>query len=309
MDKFIDFIGIGVPKCGTTWLAKCLSEHPEIYIPENKEIHFFNKYYYSEVFEYEENYKKGLDWYISHFQGSKESIKGEFSPSYFSDPFAYKRIKKHFPDIKLIVIFRNPIERLYSSYLYSLPSSFVLRKHFKEIRDLEDITFEDYIKIAKWDVDVGFYYKHLKKWLSLFDDEQIYICFYEDIKSNPKLLLKNILKFLEVQNIDYSFKSLTKKVYVGVVPNKNSIWYNVFNKFEKLYVKSIDKFPYIYSIVKKLELGKFYQKLYLSLAYKKSEKKPEIKKETKEYLINLYKDDILSLSEYTKRDLSHWLKV
>ncbi|XRO75812.1 sulfotransferase family protein [Methanocaldococcus sp. 28A] len=308
MEKFINFIGIGVPKCGTTWLAKCLSEHPEIYIPNEKEIHFFNKNYYNEIFEFEENYKKGLDWYAAHFNTTKP-IKGEFSPSYFSDPLAYKRIKKHFPDIKLIVIFRNPVERLYSSYLYSLPSSFVLRKHFKELRNLEYITFEDYIKIADWDIDIGFYYKHLKKWLSVFDENQIFICFYDDIKNNPTKLLKDIFKFLGVRSYNYIPKSLRKKENASVCPNPESIWYSIFNTFEIFYLKNISKFPQLYNITRKLKLGRIYQKVYVNLAYKKGGKKPEIKKETRKYLVNLYKDDILSLAEFTNRDLSHWLRV
>ncbi|WP_423792415.1 sulfotransferase family protein [Methanocaldococcus indicus] len=307
MEKTINFIGIGTPKSGTTWLAKCLSEHPEIYLPEKKEIHFFNKYYYCEKFEFEENYKKGIEWYLSNFN-SEKPIKGEFSPSYFADPLAYKRIKKHFPNIKLIVIFRNPIERLYSSYFYSLPSSFILRKHFKELKNLEHITFEDYLKVAKWDIEIGFYYKHLQKWLSLFDKEQIFICFYDDIISNPKKLLKDIYEFLEVNNINYIPKSLKRKENAGILPDVSSKWYKLFNKFEIVLLENISKFPYVYSLARKLKLGRVYQKIYVNLAYRRS-KKPKIRKETKEYLIRLYKDDILSLSEFTGRDLSHWLKI
>ncbi|ACX71936.1 sulfotransferase [Methanocaldococcus vulcanius M7] len=307
MEKTINFIGIGTPKSGTTWLAKCLSEHPEIFIPEKKEIHFFNKYDYCEKFEFEENYKKGIEWYLSHFN-SEKPIKGEFSPSYFSDPLAYKRIKEHFPNIKLIVIFRNPIERLYSSYFYVLPSSFVLRKYFEELKNLKYITFEDYLKVAKWDIDIGFYYKHLQKWLSVFDREQIFICFHDDIVNNPEKLLKDLYEFLGVNETSYIPESLKRKENVGVLPDTSSKWYKLFNKFEIMFSKSLYKYPQVYNVVRKLNLGKIYQNMYKKLAYKR-DKKPEMRKETKEYLINLYRDDILSLSEFTGRDLSHWLKI
>ena len=53
----VDFIGIGAPRCGTTWIAKCLSEHPQICLSSVKETDFFGKYY-----------RKGLSYYKSFFR-------------------------------------------------------------------------------------------------------------------------------------------------------------------------------------------------------------------------------------------------
>src|SRR3989344_1753054 len=101
----LDFVGIGAEKAGTTWLADCLGDHPEIYIPRQKELFFFNKYdpHYLTVKNY--RYKRGISWYKSQFRQSQpQTLKGEFSPTYIYDNEASFRIKKHFPDAKIIVI-------------------------------------------------------------------------------------------------------------------------------------------------------------------------------------------------------------
>jgi len=70
-----NYLVIGAQRCGTTWLAETLGQHPDIYVPRPKEIHFFN---------HSENYAKGIDWYRSRFPGYEgQRAVGEFTPNYF----------------------------------------------------------------------------------------------------------------------------------------------------------------------------------------------------------------------------------
>jgi hypothetical protein len=110
----IDFLGIGPPKSGTTYLQSILIQHPEIYLSEKKEIQFFSNYY-----------DEGIEWYNKHFEKKKPSqIAGEISPTYSHTTETLKRIKdysdKYAPDMKIIFTYRDPIKRLVSAYQHNL---------------------------------------------------------------------------------------------------------------------------------------------------------------------------------------------
>ncbi len=110
-----DFICIGAQRAGTTWLYQCLKEHPAVFVPEKKEVRFFN-YQYSE----------GLDWYRSHFEGHQPGqILGELTPDYHRQAEAIDRIAKDVPGVKLVYVLRDPVARAYSQYsLYLETDSF-----------------------------------------------------------------------------------------------------------------------------------------------------------------------------------------
>jgi len=105
----IDFLIIGAQRCGTTSLYSYMVLHPQISSAKNKEVHYFDIFFY-----------KGLDWYLSQFpslsSNNKNLITGESSPYYIFHPLAAKRIFKIIPKVKLIVLLRNPVERAYSHY-------------------------------------------------------------------------------------------------------------------------------------------------------------------------------------------------
>ena len=103
------FLGIGTQKGGTTTLYQLLKKHPEIYLPENKEIHFFTKYY-----------DRGENWYRSQFKDAPAGkIRGEITPYYLFYAAAPQRIHRFRTDMKIIALVRNPIERTLSQYFHS----------------------------------------------------------------------------------------------------------------------------------------------------------------------------------------------
>src|SRR5205823_10005526 len=115
-----DFIIIGTMRGGTTSLYSYLTAHPYIGSAYMKEVHFFDVYY-----------SKGLPWYRAQFPSSvqkyyaervqKQSfITGEASPYYLFHPHAPKRIAKILPQVKLIVLLRNPVSRAYSHYYHEV---------------------------------------------------------------------------------------------------------------------------------------------------------------------------------------------
>ena len=100
-----DFLIIGAQKCGTSSMFAYLNQHPQMKLPDVKEIHFFDL-----------NYSNGLDWYTSHFPPASLShrmVTGEASPYYLFHPHVPERVRLHCPDVKLVVMLRNPVDRAY----------------------------------------------------------------------------------------------------------------------------------------------------------------------------------------------------
>src|SRR5687767_9665111 len=103
-----NFVGVGAQKCATTWLSVCLRRHPEVFMSVPKEIRFFDA---------DENWAKGVDWYLDHFNNSQNyKARGEFSPSYLSHPVSAERIKSVLGTVKILVSLRNPATRFISHY-------------------------------------------------------------------------------------------------------------------------------------------------------------------------------------------------
>src|ERR1043166_6011740 len=100
-----NYIGIGVPKAGTTWLAKCLGDHPEVFMAAVKEVDFF-KY---------PDFTEKIPLYASHFAGS-EGCKaiGEFTVRYFALPGVPQRVRQLLPNARLLLCLRNPVDQVVS---------------------------------------------------------------------------------------------------------------------------------------------------------------------------------------------------
>ena len=185
----LDFIGIGAARSGTTWLHECLKEHPDVCVPTPKELHFFCE----KTLMGPANWGLGMAWYSSKFSDCGENqIKGEISTSYLADAGAPSLIKKHFPDIKLIVSYRNPVDALYSYYchvsnMYSLPG-----------------TFEETVSKRKDFIDSYRYALHTKRYLKYFLPEQMHFIIFDEIERDSRKVLEGLYEFL---GVDRGFKT------------------------------------------------------------------------------------------------------
>ena len=103
-----NFIGIGAPKAGTTWLFNCLQEHPQVFVAPVKETKFFD----------DENIEGRILEYEAHFRGAEGAIAvGEISTRYLSsNRGAAERIHRYLPEVRLFVSLRNPSDQAYSHY-------------------------------------------------------------------------------------------------------------------------------------------------------------------------------------------------
>lgn len=192
----LDFVVPGFSKCGTTTLCALLAEHPGITISTTKEPNFFAT-----------EYERGWDWYESLFSGSGNSIRGEGSTFYTVAEFeeaASSRIAKHFPDVKLIFIARDPIRRIESSYR---------EHHHSGHRYGVDIPYDmgDALVAFPNIIEDTMYWQRLNAYRRRFSDEQIHILLFEDFVRAPQDELKKCFRFLGVDpnaSIDDSHRQL-----------------------------------------------------------------------------------------------------
>lgn len=197
----IDFIGIGAQKSGTSWAYTCLYEHPEVCIPV-KELHFFSR----------PRYTQGKEWYEAQFHSCKAGVqKGEWSTSYLYSPDAAQRIHKCYPDVKILAILRNPVDRAYSQYRNSIRSGEIDK----------DTTFESYSSSEPSVWQQGLYAEQLERYLRFFPKTQMCIMVYEDIKKDPVAFMRHIHEFL---GIDPNFVASMVHAEVNVARTPRFVW-------------------------------------------------------------------------------------
>lgn len=175
-----DFLGIGAPKAGTTWLYANLKSHPDTHLPEGKEIHYFDA-----------NWFQPVSWYSELFAEAGERVKGEITPAYCILPTnRIRSIRAMMPELKLLLLLRDPVDRDWSHL------RMVVLRDMR--RDPTTVTPDEYIDAARSDprLERGNYRAILQGWLDVFDRERLFIGFYEDVANRPRQLLGQVLEHI-----------------------------------------------------------------------------------------------------------------
>lgn len=291
----VDFIGIGAPKCGTTWIFHCLGQHHKVCLSVPKEIKYFNvidftkhKPAYHDNNVRNKNNEKPISWYERCFNHCpQDSIKGEFTPTYLYDEKAPLLIKKLFPDAKLIACLRNPLERAYSSYWS--------RKIYTKT---EHLKFEEAIKEDPTYIEGGLYHKHLMRYLEYFGRDQLLILLFDDIVSSPEREIIKVLRFLDLES--------ASGMYIGKVSRNQSkkSWF----PYAKFIMTALPSYLIDLNLGVLLHLARRigFRSLFFRLTTS-SFKYPEMDLNTREHLRRVFEGDIRNLEKLLDRDLSHWI--
>lgn len=186
----IDFIGIGAPKCGTTWLSAQLEAHPQIGFAPDKEIYYFADTILRRMAGQELRcFERGEDWYHEQFPAGVGAVscRGEFCPAYLYSEEAAARIAAYRSDVKLLLCLRPPVEMIYSWYWYnrnavvaSLPKSF------------EEMMGNPFLR------DLGCFARHLKPYLDRFPAKNILVVQFDAIRRDPEHVRHRVYEFLNV---------------------------------------------------------------------------------------------------------------
>ncbi len=214
-----DFIIIGSAKSGTTSLYSYLIQHPSIFPSEIKEITFFNYKSEIKIDEYRSYFPSKFTKFVVKFLMKKKFVTGEASTAYFIDPTVPEKVKKIIPDVKLIAILRNPVDRAFSSYFSQLRvknEKIPFEEAIEEESQRRSITVQKIINPNNESISsnpphlyTGIYHIHIKKWLEFFPREQIFIINSDELKKEPVKILNQVFQFLDLD--PYNPKDLRLK--------------------------------------------------------------------------------------------------
>lgn len=211
-----NYIVIGETKCGTTSLYKYLLKHPNIQDTfgngegydetyRTKELRFFDKFY-----------GRGIEWYKSLFPDPKPGyITGEATPMYMYRTLVARRISEHVPNVKLIVVLRDPVDRFISQFYHNFKWVPGFAERYPNIKVyLNTVIDPDYYILEK-----GMYYYSLLKWMVYFRKEQFFVFSSEEMFSHPQLAYNKLVKFLGLNDFEVNeFKKFRVNEYSTVEP-------------------------------------------------------------------------------------------
>jgi hypothetical protein len=224
-----DFLVIGAQKAGTTWLDRNLRDHPQVWLPPEKEIHYFDlppllpfaaligapvraaRYWirarlkrdWVKVKEGSQSFKWYIQyyffprtnfWYRSLFEPSPRQICGEATPRYatLNEKKIY-RIKQMMPNLKLIYLLRDPLDRMWSDMaMFQRP-----RFGGQGINKSNQETIRNFLANPH-NLAHSRYDQNISIWLKYFKADQMFIGFQEEIRESPQELLIRLAKFLSI---------------------------------------------------------------------------------------------------------------
>lgn len=269
----VSFVGIGPGKSGSTWLYLALKSHPWICASNVKETNYFN-----------DNYDRGIKWYHNLFDDCDGRIAGEISNTYIFSPEVAERIYEYNPDMKIISILRDPVERAVSHYFFLIRNGEKFDGFHDAVNRYPDL------------LDRGLYYKHLRPFLDRFERENIFIRIFDELKDDSEKFASDVFDFLGVSpmRIDKNEGNMLRASvphnrYVALIVKKAA------------YLTRYCGFPVVVEKVKRSGLAK---RLYKKIDYNVHEVLSDSRKE----MIDYYTDDLALCSELVGVDLvAKWL--
>ncbi|NJN60903.1 MAG: tetratricopeptide repeat protein [Coleofasciculaceae cyanobacterium RL_1_1] len=195
------FLIIGTQKGGTTSLHRYLCEHPQIQPAAHKEIDFWST-----------AYDRGLAWYMAQFpprSSDDRSITGEASPTYFDHPETPARLRATFPNVKLILVLRDPTDRAISHYYHRYRERNLITPIETFLRSELDFTQQyppEFIPADRYATHLrgrllsrGLYSTFVKRWLQYFSRDQILAIESRELFSQTGLVLERVHRFLDLE--------------------------------------------------------------------------------------------------------------
>lgn len=211
--KKFSFLLAGVQKSGTSALHSYLKQHPHLWLSRKKELHFFDD--------------ETIDWtqpdYTTYQPSdraqSKSTPAGEATPVYIYWPNSMERIKRYNPNMKLIFIFRQPVERAWSHWKKENRCrrehhsfSWAIREGRARVMNSSEVS--DYRRYFSY-IERGFYGQQLQKVLRLFPRQQLLLLRSEDLEEDPTQVIRIISEFLQVPAPKGKIKELRVNVARG----------------------------------------------------------------------------------------------
>ena len=271
------FLGIGVPKSGTTWLYDLLVSHPEVYIPTKlKDIRYFNRFY-----------DQGIEWYESLFPSESEAsaykVIGEITAHYLYNVNCPQRIAEQLDRPKMFLMLRNPVDRTWSHY-----------KHRARLDNFQG-TFESYLEYDPNAIRFSMYSENIKRYLEYFDFDQFMIMLFDRVFKDVNSTRNQIAQFLDIDPEKFPEGSGSQIVNKGYIPRYRSVYAAVARGADLVRDRRI---YWPVHMAKKLGVKR--------LISVEGEQPQPMSKDTRQKLLELFDPEITNLEALLGTDLSLW---
>lgn len=284
-----DWIGVGVQRSGTTFVQRCLEAHPEIGKPTNG-LHFF-----SHDVEYNPEIESvavdDLAWYegqLARFAGCKSV--GEFSVTYgFSENLerCAGRIREHYPDVKILIALRNPVNRVISEYGRMRQGLEVSKK----------TPIPEWIDAHPEIIDRGRYHKLLETYFGLFPREQIHVKVFEDMLEDRDAYVESLYAFL---GVDTSFRPEQGNPNPSRPIRNEGIEKAIWWVQDVMRPLKEGPLSFVHRVLKATGLREAIRRVNVE------EGKIEVGEDVRGKLRELYRDDVAKVEQILGRDLPSW---
>ncbi|MBD3316650.1 MAG: hypothetical protein GF344_12745 [Chitinivibrionales bacterium] len=321
-NKLPTFLVVGAAKCGSTSLYHYLDAHPDVYMSPIKETNYFaadlraNRF--SATYRRAANYPgcikrygsidnyldsdlservfftidiQTLDQYRKLFKNvCNEKAIGEVSNSYLFSPIAAAEIRRTIPDVRIVMILRDPIRRMWSHYRAKAKTGLLARGFRREI--MADM----HKKRKGWCIshnffEMGRYYAQVKRYYDLFPHDKILVLLNEDLKERHRETLAKLYGFLGVK----MHAVPATKHNTGPTP-RSALLANAMRR-ARLSFGSIQKLPPPLNTT------------IMSVLYRPATPRPPLDEKLSRLLTEYYRDDVKRLADLINRDLSAWLQI
>ena len=303
MIKVPSFLVVGAPKAGTSSLYQYLQKHPDIYLPDQKELHYWSSAALAENTSGPGDQYSLLNvvttwrYYCQHYKAAAlEKQLGDVSPSYL---YFYNRVipelKRQLPAVKIIIMLRDPIERAYSNYLHQQRLTYEPLS-FAEALDCElkrsNAGYSDFWRYAAHSQ----YFLPCVAYVKAFGIANVHFITFEELKDNPSDVMSNVFSFLDV---DENFRpDNLDKIYNSGGRFKESLLMRFLlrpSRFKSYFYNSLNE-----------EWIRAYRSLKLKFTASRKLPIPEIPREVRAQLTALFRDDVEALSSKYDVNVKLW---
>jgi len=294
---------IGAAKSGTTSLHDILGQHPEIYMSTLKEPGFFASSQLSQPMngpgDTRQQARACLDLksYLALFGGTGGTpIVGESSTIYLYSEGAASSIAEFNPEMKIVAILRNPIDRAYSHYCQRSSSGEEPLPSFEQAIRAEPRRINDGWHPIWHYIRRGLYAEQLKRYLSIFDSRNIRVYLFEDFVSEPEAMVMDLYRFL---GVDEAFRPNTNR-RLNATPHLPRI---------SLLNRMMTQRTAVTAALKRVVNERLLSATSQVMRRWNRKPRPTVDQRTRIELIKYYRDDVIELQRLIDRDLKAWLVV
>jgi len=300
----VDFFIVGAPKCGTTAMIEYLRRHPEIFVPDAKEIHFFGSDLdWSPKTKLKE---RTLDDYWTFFSEVTENHKiiGEASVMYLYSKKAALEIYRYNPSAKIIMMLRNPVDMMAAWHQQSLNNGSEFILDFEQALNAEHERKKGNFKGKNLRLPEGLFYREIasyyiqvKRYFDVYPKENIHTIIFDDFKADTRNEYEKILRFL---GVDTRFRTDLKAIH-SRHKNRNQRIHNWITQ-SNVVINKIGEF------IPSNKIKKYLYENYVNVMKVKAER-TVIPLSLRHQLNQYFKEDINRLSKLIDNDLSFWYNL